>query len=231
MDLNKEIQVITDKVILEKAPEMIEKHIESMINSVVKDVFNSYSDTSKELKKRIEETLQVNLQKFDLIDYNALVAKTINENLLKQVNLEPILQLTQNIVGFVNKKEIRLDEIAEMFIEASKDENDRDGEGEITFITEENDDSTYISVYADIEPKKEKRNCTIQFCFSIRDSNPGSIFHFKTKDFFYDSKPKEISPSRLVNNSSIEAKIFRLYSAQVKVVEYDNEPSIYWDRY
>lgn len=82
MDLNKEIQVITDKVILEKLPEMVEQHVTSMINSVVKDVFNGYSDTSKQLKKRIEETLKVNLEKFDLIDYNALVAKTINDNLL-----------------------------------------------------------------------------------------------------------------------------------------------------
>ena len=71
MDLNKEIQAIADKVILEKAPEMIEKHISSMIDSVVKDIFCSYGDTYKELKKRIEETLQVNLEKFDLIDLSS----------------------------------------------------------------------------------------------------------------------------------------------------------------
>ena len=53
MNLNEQIQNIADKVILEKGPEIIEKHISNMIDSVVKDIFCSYGDTSKVLKKRI----------------------------------------------------------------------------------------------------------------------------------------------------------------------------------
>lgn len=118
-----------------------------------------------------------------------------------------------------------------MFIEASQEEHEQDGEGEITFIMEESDSSSYISIYADIEGKKRKENCNIKFCFSTDKSRSGNIFIFRTKEEYYDLKPREISPSRLVNLSSIEAKIFRLYSAQVNIIDYDNEPNIYWDRY
>jgi hypothetical protein len=228
MDLNKEIQKITDKVILEKAPEMIGNHIESMINSVIKDIFCSYGDTSKELKKRIEETLQVNLEKFDLIDYNTLVAKTINDNLLQQVNLQPILELTQNIVGFVNKKEISLDEVAHFFIDASMQEHDQDGEGEITFIVEQDEKYNWIEVNADIDPNKEKNKCSVRFIFSTKN---GNIFSFRTKDKYYDNEQKLVSPARLVNMSHIEAKIFRLYSAGVKITKFDMDPTTYWDKY
>jgi len=230
MDLNKEIQLATDKVILEQVPQIVEKHITSMIESVVKDVFCSYGDTSKQLKKRIEETLQVNLEKFDIIDYNALVAKTINDNLLQQVNLQPILDLTQNIVGFVNKKEISLDEIAQFFIDASQEENDQDGEGQITFIAEQDEKYKWIEVNADIDPDKEKQECSVRFIFST-ENDRRTIFSFKTRDRYYDSEQKIISPSRLVSMSNIEAKIFRLYSAQVKIKDFDKDPNTYWDRY
>ncbi len=231
MDINQEIQKATDKIILEKLPEMVEKHITTMIDSVVKDVFNSYGDTSKQLKKRLEESLNVNLQEFDLIDYNALVAKTINDNLLQQVNLNPILELTQNIVGFVNKKEISLDEIAEFFIDASKEENEQESDGEITFIVKENTEHNWVEVFADLEPNTKEYECSTKFILSTSGSRAGKIFLFKTKDNFYDKVHKEVSPSRLVNMSNIEAKIFRLYSAQVRITGYDEEPSQYWDRY
>ncbi|SDZ91388.1 hypothetical protein SAMN05443667_101270 [Flavobacterium gillisiae] len=231
MHLNSEIQKAVDKVVSEKVPEMVEKHIETMINSVVKDIFCSYGDTSKELKKRIEETLKVNLQEFDLIDYNALVAKTINDNLLQQVNLQPILELTQNIVGFVNKKEIRLQEIADMFIEASQEKNDQSGEGNITFIVNENREHNWVEIYADIDPDIEEYKCAIKFIFSTKGDRKGGIFTFKTKDDHWDSTQKPVSPSRLVSMRNIEAKIFRLYSAQVKITDFDYTPSNYWDRY
>lgn len=231
MDLNLEIQLATDKVILEQVPQIVEKHITSMIESVVKDVFCSYGDTSKQLKKRIEETLQVNLDKFDLIDYNALVAKTINDNLLQQVNLQPILDLTQNIVGFVNKKEISLDEVAQFFIDASQEEHDQDGEGEITFIVEESEKYKWLKVCADIEADKEKDECSVKFIISTEGIRAGHIFSFKTRDRYYDRKQKDISPSRLIHMANIEAKIFRLYSAQVKITNLDEQPSNYWDRY
>lgn len=229
MDFTKETNSAIEKVVKEKLTSLIEARASEMVEDIVKDVFR-WGDVKKQIKEKIENSIQVNLQEFDLIDYNALIAKTINENLVQQINLQPILDMTQDIIGFVNQKEISLEGIAEMFIEASKEENETDGEGEITFITEEKE-GNYITVYADIEPNKDRHSCAVQFCFSTKDSRDGKIFLFKNKDEYWDNKQKPLSPSRLISMSSLVNKIFRLYSAQVKITDYNYEPSTYWDRY
>jgi len=230
MDFNLETQNAMSKIIAEKMPEMIEKQASKMVEDIVSDLFR-WGNVKDQIKKKIEESINVNLQEFDLIDYNALISKTINENLLQQVNLQPILEMTQNIVGFVNKKEISLQEIADMFIEASQEENEQSGQGEITFIVEENEQYKWVEVYADIEADKDKHKCAVKFIFSTKGDRDGFIFSFKTKDKYYDSEQKQVTPSRLVNIGNIEHKIFRLYSAQVKITDYDSDTNIYWDRY
>lgn len=229
MDFTKETNAALEKLIAEKLPQMIEDKAGKMVEDIVGDIFR-WGTVKDQIKKKIEESINVNLERFDLIDYNALIAKTINENLVQQINLQPILDMTQNIIGFVNEKEISLESIAELFIEASQEENETDGEGQITFIVEESD-SNYINVYADIEPNKEKRNCSVNFCFSTDGDRDGKIFLFRNKDEYYDSKLKNTTPARLVNMNSISHKIFRLYSAQVRITDYNFEPSEYWDRY
>lgn len=229
MNFNEETTKHINKVIEEKLPQMIEEKATKMIESIIEDTFR-WGDVKDQIKKKLQESINVNLMNFDLIDYNGLIAKTINDNLLKQVNLQPIIDMTQDIVGFVNKKTITLEEIADMFIEASMEENESEGEGEITFIVEENENYNWVEVYADIEADKDKRDCSFKFIFSTKDSREGHIFSFRTKDG-YGSERKKISPSMMVALSGLEAKIFRLYSAQVKITDYQQTPSNYWDRY
>lgn len=229
MDFNKETQTAIAKVVAEKMPEFIEAQATKMVESIVSDIFR-WGNTKDQIKKKIEESINVNLQEFDLIDYNALIAKVINDNLLEQVNLQPILDMTQDIVGFVKQKEISLQNIADMFIEASQEENSSDYSGEITFIVKENEEHKWCEIYADIEPDKEENKCSIKFIISTRDSRDGQIFSFKTKEKYFGEKQEEITPSKLVAMRGIEAKIFRLYSAQVRITNYDHEINNYWDR-
>lgn len=229
MDFTKETNSAIEKVVKEKLTSLIEARASEMVEDIVKDVFR-WGDVKKQIKEKIESSIQVNLQEFDLIDYNALIAKTINENLVQQINLQPILDMTQDIIGFVNKKEISLEDIAQIFIEASQEENDTDGEGQITFIIEESD-RDYMSVYADVNPNVDKYNCSVKFCFSTKGDRDGKIFLFKHKDEYYDTKLKNVSPARMVNMNAISHQIFRLYSAQVRITDYEHEPSEYWDRY
>lgn len=230
MNFNEETKKAMDKIISEKMPEMIEKKATSMVEDIVSDIFR-WGNIKDQIKTKIEESINVNLQKFDLIDYNALISKTINENLLQQINLQPILDMTQNIVGFVGKKEIKLQEILDMFIEASQEENETDGEGEITFIVEHNEKHKWIEIYADIDPDTDKHKCAVKFIFSTEGNRDGFIFSFRTKDEYYDSKQQNIRPSRLVNIGNIEHKIFRLYSAQVKIINYTGHFDNSWCKY
>lgn len=228
MDFTKETNLAIEKIVNEKLTSLIEERASKMVEDIVEDVFR-WGNVRKSIKEKIDSSINVNLQEFDLIDYNALIAKTINENLIQQVNLQPIMDMTQDIIGFVNKKEITLQEIADMFIEASMEENETDSEGEITFITEESDN--YMCVYADIEPDLDKNSCLVKLCFSTRDSRDGKIFLFRNKDEYWDDSQKPISPSRLTNMNILTNKIFRLYSGQVRITDYNNAPDNYWSRY
>ncbi len=230
MDFIKETQKAIDKVTTEKLPEMIEKQTEKLVLNIVESIF-SYGDVRSTIKKKIEESINVNLEKFDLIDYNAIISKTINENLITQVNLQPILEMTKEVIGFVDKKEITLQEIADIFKYASMENNENNGEGQITFIIEEDDKYGWVEVFADVEPNLDKEECSVKFIFSRKYSRDGLIFSFRMKEKYFSTNRKEITPALLVQMSGIEAKIFRLYSAQVKITNYDTDIDIYWDRY
>ena len=231
MNINQEIQKATDKIIAEKLPLMVEEKVTSMLNSVIQDVFSSYGSLAKEIKVKIEEKLDVNLQQFDLIDYNHLISKTINDNIIQTVNLQPVLELTQNSIGFINKKDIKLNEIADMVKEVSMAEygNENEYSGEITFEIRESDSGSYMNLYADIEPDKNEHDCQIQLCFITNDARDGQIFLFKTSNW-KERKAKQITPASMVNMDALEAKIFRLYSAQVKITDYNDSISTEWYR-
>lgn len=228
MDFNKETNTAIEKVISEKLPQMIEDKAAKMIEDIVSDIFK-WGDVKSKIKEKIEASINVNLQKFDLIDYSSLIGKVINENLVSQINIQPIVDMTQDIVGFVDKKEISLYEINQMFIEAAMEDKDQDGEGEITFIVDDEDESRYnwVRVYADIEADKEKRECTFEFTVSTREGK-GRILSMYVNDW---RGKKPATPELLTRLYGIEAKIFRLYSAQVKITDLDGSMETYWSRY
>lgn len=230
MDFNKETNIAIEKVIAEKLPQMIEDKTTKMIEDIVSDIFR-WGNVKDSIKTKIEESINVNLQKFDLIDYNSLIAKTINENLVQQINLQPIIDMTQDIIGFVNKKEISLEDIAQLFIDASMEENDQESDGEITFLVKQDDRYKWIEVSADIEPDKDDYQCSFRFIFSTDKDRNGQIFSFRTREPYFNDNQRKISPSRLVYMDKLESSIFRLYSAQVKITNYDDSIDVNWSRY
>ncbi|WP_294288513.1 hypothetical protein [uncultured Chryseobacterium sp.] len=226
MDFSQETNSAIEKVIADKFPQMIEEKASKMIEDIISDIFR-WGDVKDQIKKKIESSINVNLQNFDLIDYSALIGNVINENLISQINIQPIVDMTRDIVGFVDKKEITLSEISQMFIEAAIDENDRDSEGEITFIVNDEDVDRFkwIRVYADIEPNKEKRQCAFEFVVNIEKG------YILTMYFNTWRGRKNVSKEFMTRLHGLEAKIFRLYAAQVKITDLDESIDTYWSRY
>jgi hypothetical protein len=207
-------------VIAEKLPAMVDEKVGKMVNDILDDVFRGYSDTAKGIKKRIEEGLDVNLQRFDLVDYNAFVADAINKHLAKCMNegsIEPIMQMVQSTVGFISKKKMKLSEIAEHVKQIAMEDSDEEG-GEISFHIEENRQYKWVTVSLDIEEGKSTHNCAVEFLFSTDD---GRMFSLKTNTRWCSDR-KSISPMRLAQYDKLQHEIFRLYSAQVKI-EFDND--------
>lgn len=231
MNINEEIQKATDKFIEEKLPEMVSQKVTKMVDEILNDVFRSYSDVGKQIKDKIEKQLNVNLQNFDLIDYNHFVSKAINERLVGLMNencISPIMELVDKTVGFIEKKEIRLSEIHQMFIEASMEDNEQEAEGEISFFATKNEQYGWTTVSIDTDGGKSEDRCALQFIIS---KDTGRIFSIKTETYW--SSKSNLTPARVVALSNLEHKIFRLYSAQVKV-EIDQtyfEDENCWSRY
>ena len=111
MNINEEIQKASDKIIADKLPEMVEKASLNMLAGIIEEIFGRYSPMAKEIKQKIEGQLNINLQNFELSDYNVIVSNIINQQLVECVNQDtiiPITNLVKDTVGFVNKKEIKL---------------------------------------------------------------------------------------------------------------------------
>ncbi len=228
MDLNKEIQKIQDKVIQDKLPGMIEKHTEKMLEGIIEDMFRSYGDTAKAIKEKIEKKLDINLEKFDLVDYNGLVAQTIKDQLVQQVNLQPIADLTKEITGFLNKKSIKLSEIHQMVKDHAMEYNESDSDGEISFFVKENIERKWVEIFFDIEADKDEHECYFSFIFSHKQ-NRKTIFSLQKHDW---KLPKDnIKPFHLAALNKLEQKIFRLYAASVDILFDDSEFDNEWYRY
>ncbi|MDR2223584.1 MAG: hypothetical protein LBE34_12770 [Flavobacteriaceae bacterium] len=229
MNLNEVTQKAIDSVIESKLPEMVQKRTEEAIEEIVKDLFRWDSDIKKKIKENISESMNINLMKFDTIDYNALIAETINSQLIEQVNLEPINKMISETIGFVNQKSITLQEIADIIIEGAQDDDESESSGEITFLVEESQYG-HLDVSADFEPNKEARECDFQFViYKNNDGSFSSMGCFRVSDW-WNRHHKKVTPFKIANYRTVESKIFRLYAAQVEVTELDECISTEWYR-
>ncbi|KZE77509.1 hypothetical protein AV926_14135 [Myroides marinus] len=229
MDFNKVTQEAVNSIIANKLPEMVQKRTEEAIEEIVRDMFRWDSDIKKQIKEKISESMNINLMNFDTIDYNALIAETINKQLIEQVNLEPIKEMISETIGFINQKSITLQEIADLVIEGAMNDNSDDYEGEITFLVM-GSEYGYLNIYADFESDKDHYNCA--FRFVIYRDNDGSFRRmgcFGITDY-WNSDTKGLTPFKIANLSGVEQKIFRLYSAQVEVTNLTDSIDTSWCR-
>lgn len=231
MDINEVVNQSVEKVIAEKLPTMVDEKVGKMVDDILSDVFRSYSDTAKEIKKIIEEKLDVNLQRLDLVDYNAFVADAINKELAKCINegsIEPILKMVQSTVGFISKKEMTLSEIVEHVKQIAMNDSD-ESEGEISCHVETEEKYKWITVYLDLEEGKDNGECAIQFTFSLNKTT-GYIFSLRAGTCWSLGRDA-ISPLRLAQYDKLQHEIFRLYSAQVKIIADDMYPDTEWSKF
>ncbi|MGN6438510.1 MAG: hypothetical protein ACTHMM_18345 [Agriterribacter sp.] len=225
MNLNEVITESVNKTIEEKLPEMVNTKVSKMIDEVLTDIFRSYSDTSKEIKKKIEEKLDVNLQQFDLIDYNHLISKAVADKvgaLTQEEAIKPLMEMLQNTIGYTDKKEITLSEIHEHVINLIKKDS-IDDSGEILFDVERNHSMKWVTVKIGEESDEKP---TVEFLIS---EERGDIFIFRNMTHW--EKMGEMTKTKMVSLGGVEEYIFRLYSAKVKIkvdqTSFDND----WSKY
>lgn len=225
MNINEEIQKATDAFISEKLPGLVAEKVGKMVDGILCDVFEKWGKTAKAIKEKIEQQLDINLQEFDLVDYNHLVSKAVNDRLVGIINeqsIDPINKLIENAVGFISKKEWTLSEINEMVLSEAREYHSWENSGRISFYVEENYDNKWHTVNIDLDENKNAEECAIEFLINEN----GSIFCFKMKDHW--NRKDVPTPAMVTRLSNFEQKIFRLYAAQVKVKVDETEFENYW---
>lgn len=161
MDLQKIIEAETEKLIASgKIEAMIAEDLENLMSEVVRESLNSYSDFGKSLRKKVNETLVVDLDKLTLPEYQGMMLSFIKAE-LDRVMIKDVKENAGNLVKKflqpLEKYEYSLEEIAEKFQQECKGNNDIVGE-ECTIITDwDGGDFTYLCL--DEEAGKGKYTC------------------------------------------------------------------------
>jgi hypothetical protein len=166
MDLNKMVNNAMAKMTEEgKVQEIIESRITETIESVVKDAFGTWSTFSKELKKEIEEKIEINLSELDIPSYNKLIQAVIKDKLDDQIATDGVARINASLGTLLSsaKEEYKLSELVEeMSEEVEKDEIDYDCCHEMTMHVDQSFSlSTIISL--DPEPGKSEYECKYRF--------------------------------------------------------------------
>ena len=106
MDINAKVNEITNKVIEDKLPTIIEEKVTGMLTSIVDDIFRSYSDTAKKVKESIQEKLDLSLETLKMDEYNVIITDIINRELTEniQISTGPLKEMIKETVGHLSKK-------------------------------------------------------------------------------------------------------------------------------
>lgn len=232
MDINKQIQEISDRVIEEKLPSIIEKQITDTLTKTVQDVLGDWSDFKKKLKTTIGERLNVSLDNLKLIDYSEFITNVVEQEIstTKEEAIKTIRDRIKDIVGVSDVKEIKISDLAEKLTEQCAAEDFGEMEGEISFHCFYNERHQWHSIYIDAEADKEPKDCTIEILISDSGSRKGNAFLFKFNDNWSYQLAK-LTPASLTRLSRFELYLFRLINSDVKFIVDPEDVNKEWYKY
>lgn len=222
MDLKKLINDETEKYITNNLSEVIQKHLDKMMESIIWDIFSSWGDNAKEIKKQIGEKIKINLTNLDLMDYNWIVATSIDQHfkhLVQERSVKPVLDILSNVVGVPYKKDtITFDDLFEEIKDIFYNDAEYWDEIDVPFYARYNSKYEWVEVWTDTEDDTRKEDCKIRFIFKPN----GNIFSLQ----FLNYKWSQNSPMDIAHLDKVEEFIHKLYTSWVKIKHEDFED---WD--
>ncbi|MFP3418017.1 hypothetical protein R0K30_02395 [Bacillus sp. SIMBA_154] len=220
MDLNKMVMKSLTKMETEgKVQEIVDNHVAKTIGSIVGDLFGNWSEFSKNLKKQVEEELQVNLKELDLASYNTFIMKAVKEKLDDSIASEGVKRINETIDALLDsaKSEYSLSELVkEMAKEVDTDDFGYDDYHEMTMII---DDTFSLSkiIYLDSENDKEKYDCKYTFWVN---KETAKISNIQIKENRSHSRDVNEFDARAIMRGfrGLEEILFKMYARGSKLV-------------
>jgi hypothetical protein len=165
-----------------KIETLIAEQIETTVKKVIRDCMEQYSAFGKRLTKAIEDGLQVDLDRLQLVGYHEFILNYIRRQLDAQLLDQAKVMIDERLTELLQPppKSINLSKVVAEFIEVHSERWVRQDHDSITLIVEKTDYG-YAHVYLDAESGKDKYKCKYQisvdannkvYSLKIDDSDP-----------------------------------------------------------
>jgi hypothetical protein len=190
---------------------LVDAHVTKFLKSCVEDSLSNWGDVHKALKEKIsKDTLQC-LDRFDLVQYNSIVAKLMQDRIgaIYVADAEKHLKKILDSVFKRPKDKYKLSEL----VEEIKD--DEAHEEEMSFHCDGH--SKLVFLYMDSEPNKKDYECEYRIVY---DKELGTIISATCKD--YIKGRRVIGPKPVDNMHGFELLMFQIISYQIPV-EWDED--------
>lgn len=126
MDINKLFGECLEELQAEgKVKELMKSQLETTIKKTFGDLFGEWGKFRDMLKKALEEEVQLNLEKVDLVTWNEVLNKLISDQLAAELPsmLNPMTKTIREVVGKLEKDTYTLSEVVEKFKESVHQED------------------------------------------------------------------------------------------------------------
>jgi RNase P/RNase MRP subunit POP5 len=198
---------------------MVEKQLVSTMQSIIGDVFRDYSDFGKELKKVLQEKMQVNLDNIALGTYNNMVCRVIEESMtgILEEKKDAVKKTITSLLQLPEKKEWKLSEIVAKYRESLYEYP------EVVINIEETE---YGHTWANIGEKEKKSYSS--YSSSTQSYDIRMIIDKKTNkisNVWFKSSDLDIRKARVYDHS-LEGFLMQLWSNDC-VIELDEDDAEY----
>lgn len=199
---------------------MTEK-LQITINEIIRDLFREYGPFGKQLKKHLEEKLQINFGELDLVSYNTIVLQEVQKMLdqgIKVAGLEKLKDMMQKMIS-ETKPEYKLSELVEELKKYAIQYVERDDSEEIGMII---DREFSMTTYIYLDPTGEQDNkYRYKYGFGV-NTQDGTVRYVNIDGKTLDNKMV------MSGLHGFEELLFRLFASGSKVEIDEDEVDLYY---
>ncbi len=164
-----------------KIKELIEQKVSSTIEGVIADSFKEYSDFGRNLKKYVDEKLNIDFRAIGLEGYHDHIIKTISSVISANLHGESEKRLKETLGKIIVEapKQMKLSEIIKMAREQFEEEaSEEDNRWEsMTCRVDDRNDTFFRYISFDKKPDKSRHGCAYRIgLHKDRDSKKWTVF-------------------------------------------------------
>ena len=185
---------------------IVETHTTRFLENCVKEALSDWGEVHKGLKEKISKETLSCLNRFDLVQYNEIVARVIGKR-LDQVYLKDSEKHLNKVLDDIFHKPKTKYKMSEL-IEMAKD--DDTFEGEMSMSATEGNSIRFV--YFDGEPDKKDYECEYRL---VWDKEMGTLISATVKD--YRTGRRSVKPKATDTLHGMELLLFQIISYGIPV--------------